>query len=150
MICNIGMHDCKRIDKTEMVSGILWMCHCCSSIGTENKVFDNVKMKIISKIISGKNTNRKSVNKRKRIQDDFNEIVVVEAEIHVRDQNASENRQDRRNKGKSKANERKVTPEKKENEQNKYEERQPREHNNEELKRKLDRVCTYWARGICK
>ena len=152
MICNIGMHDCKSIDKNEMVSGILWMCHCCSSIGTENKVFDNVKMQIISKIISGKNTVRKRVNKRKRIQDNFNDIVVVEAEIHVRDQNASENRQDRRNIGKSKANEGKVIHEKKEAEQNKnkYEERQPRENNNEEPKRKMDRVCTYWARGICK
>ena len=85
MIFNVGMHDCKNIDKTEMVSGILWMCPCCISIGIENKVFDNAKMQIITKIISGKNTERKKVNKRRTIQDDFDDIVI-EAEIHMRDQ----------------------------------------------------------------
>ena len=151
MICNVGMHDCKNKDNKEIVSGILWMCPCCSSIGIENKVFDNAKMQVISKIISRKNTERKRANKRRRIQDEFNDIVV-EAEIHVRDQNAYENSQDRRNMGKSKskANEVKVTHEKKDKEQSNYEERKQIENNNEEPKRKMDKVCTYWARGICK
>ena len=154
MICNIGMHDCKSIDKNEMVSGILWMCHCCSSIGTENKIFENVKMQIFTKIISENNTDRKRVNKRKRIQENFNEIVVVEAEIHVRNQ--SVNRQDNSNIGKLKANEAKVTQEKNEKnekEQNNYERRQPRgynNNNNEEPKNKMDKVCTFWAKGICR
>ena len=80
----------------------------------------------MSKTISGNNTDRKRVNKRKRIQDNFNEIVVVEAEIHVRNQNASVNRQDNRNIGKLKDNEGKVTQEKNEKEQNNYERIQPR------------------------
>merc|ERR1712106_1195718 len=113
------------------------MCPCCSSIGIENKVFDNVKMQVISKIIIRKNTESKRANKRRRVQDDFDDIVV-EAEIHMRDQNAYENSQDRKNmrRSKSKANEVKVTHEKKDKEQNNYEGRKQIEKNNEEPKRK--------------
>jgi len=159
MMCNVGMHDCKKIDKNDLVSGIVWICSGCKTNCIEHKIFENAKKQIILNTIGGKDSKSKNIDvkhnevkvtksvnhKRKRIQEDF-EIIEVEAEIHTKDKTVPVNRQEGRNMGGPKANEGKN-----DNEQN-YEERHSRYSSevNKEPKRKMDKVCKFWATGQCK
>ncbi|CAL4091958.1 unnamed protein product, partial [Meganyctiphanes norvegica] len=64
MLCNVGMHNCKKMDKNLMVSGLSWMCHGCSVTSKENNIIENAKMQIINKTINGNQLKGKIENKR--------------------------------------------------------------------------------------
>ncbi|CAL4121494.1 unnamed protein product [Meganyctiphanes norvegica] len=64
MLCNIGMHNCKKMDKNLMVSGLSWMCHGCSVTSKENNIIENAKMQIINKTLNGNQLKGKIESKR--------------------------------------------------------------------------------------
>ncbi|CAL4242068.1 unnamed protein product, partial [Meganyctiphanes norvegica] len=140
MLCNVGMHNCKKMDKNLMVSGLSWMCHGCSVTSKENNIIENAKMQIINKTINGNQLKGKIENKRnnevkekirekrKREENEMNTIEVV-AEVHGKEnQSAPEIKQ--------------VIEDKQEN--------VSREGNMKEQKSNVERVCSFWVRGRCK
>ena len=85
-VCDVGIHECKKIDKESLVSGLLWMCQECSDEMKQNSIIEKLRMKLITKATSKtapKDTpvNRKSneikrnkINERKKHQDDMEKI----------------------------------------------------------------------------
>ena len=133
IMCNVGMHDCRQMDRNSLISGLVWMCPECSSVENEDNVIKNIQMKKITEM-SQYSTERKPVetrkdnvvkekrrNERKREENEINkiEVTVEMLDLHTeKDTAAIKNIQIK----------------------------EKTEQNIEQI----PKVCSYWVRGQCK
>ncbi|CAL4059073.1 unnamed protein product [Meganyctiphanes norvegica] len=64
IMCNLGMHDCRKMYTNSLRSGIAWMCPKCNTVNNEDNVLKNIKMKKISEM-SNYSTTLEPVDNRK-------------------------------------------------------------------------------------
>ena len=134
IMCDIGIHECKKIDKNSLVSGLVWICHECSADMKQNNIMEIFRKKLITEVKSNTTpkdppVNRKNnkikikiMNERKEEQNDMDKIEIVLDALDLHNVKDPISLKDRT------VNERTEEP----------------------PKNLRPKVCTYWVRNQCK